>query len=142
MTNEEAAKKISSYIAIEGEALSPEDFEAFKMAIAALATPFPKKGRTMTDLYIRDKYHGTVHRIGDDQHDCLTVDKEGTIHYLNLQCDDGCIGFKSVNRETLKDVHPEIDWGKRANEFKYGYEFVPNEDEYGFPFDPREGGKQ
>lgn len=92
----------------------------------------------MTDLYIRDKYSGTIHRIGDDVHDCLSVDEHGTVHYHNLQNGDGCIGYKSVNRENLADKYPDKDWGKRSGEFTSGYEFVPNEDEYGYPFNPME----
>ena len=95
---------------------------------------------SLTNLYIRDKYHGTIHRIGDNPHDCLTVDENGTVHYHNLQNGDGCIGYMSVNRETLADKYPETDWGTRAGEFTYGYEFVPNEDEYGYPFDPTKEG--
>lgn len=90
----------------------------------------------MTDLWIRNKYSGAVHRIGDDPHDCLYVDDEGTVHYENLQCGDGCEGYKSVNRETLSDIHPDRDWGRRADEFTYGYEFVPNTDDYGYPYNP------
>lgn len=90
------------------------------------------------NLYIRDKYSGTIHRIGDDPHDCLSVDEEGTIHYHNLQCGDGCIGYKSVNRETLADKYPDTDWGERSGEYTSGYEFVPNENEYGYPYNPME----
>ena len=39
----------------------------------------------MIDLYIKDKYTGKIHKVGDDTHDCITVDEEGTIHYYNLQ---------------------------------------------------------
>lgn len=70
-----------------------------------------------TDLYIRDKYSGNIHRIGDNPHDMLTVDRNGIIHYSNLQNGDGCVS--------------EIT-GK-----EYGYEFVPNTDDYGYPTDPR-----
>ena len=91
-----------------------------------------------TDLYIRDKYRNTIHRIGDNPHDCLAVDENGTIHYRNLQNGDGCIGYMSVNRETLADKYPDKNWGERAGEFTSGYEFVPNMDEYGYPFNPTE----
>ena len=92
----------------------------------------------MIDLYIRDKYSGKIHKVGDDTHDCITVDEEGTIHYYNLQNGDGCIGYKSVNRETLSEKYPDGDWGVRGIEYISGYEFVPNTDEYGYPYDPRE----
>ena len=94
---------------------------------------------SFTDLYIRDKYSGRIHRIGDDPHDCLIVDEKGTVHYNNLQNGDGCIAYKSVNRKTIAEKYPDRDWGKRADELVYGYEFVPNEDEYGFPYNPMEG---
>lgn len=90
----------------------------------------------MIDLWIRNKYSGTIHKIGDDPHDCLMVDDQGTVRYYNLQCGDGCKGYKSVNRETLADKYPDKDWGKRAGEYTSGYEFVPNTDEYGYPYDP------
>lgn len=92
----------------------------------------------MIDLWIRDKYSGRIHKIGDDPHDCLVVDEEGTVHYLNLHNGDGCVGYKSVNKETLKDLFPQTDWGSRENEFVYGFEFVPNTDDYGYPYNPTE----
>lgn len=95
----------------------------------------------MIDLWIRDKYSGTIHKIGDDVHDCLMVDEEGTVRYYNLQCGDGCKGYKSVNRETLADKYPDKEWGWRAKEYTSGYEFVPNTDEYGDPYDPTIGHK-
>ena len=90
----------------------------------------------LTNLWIRNKYSGEVHKIGSDPHDCLMVDEEGTIHYYNLQCGDGCIGYKSVNKTTLSEEFPDTDWDKRKDEFCYGYEFVPNMNEYGYPIDP------
>lgn len=77
-----------------------------------------------TDIYVRDKYTGNIHKVGDDLHDSLYVDIEGTLHYYNLQNGDGCIGYKSKNKETLKDKYPNKEWGERANEFLEGYEFV------------------
>ena len=91
---------------------------------------------SLTDLWIRDKYSGRIHKIGDNPHDCLTVDEEGTIHYHNLQCGDGCIGYKSVNKETLADKYPDMEWGERSGEYTSGYEFVPNEDDNGDPINP------
>ena len=90
------------------------------------------------DLWIRDKYSGRVHKIGTDVHDCLSVDKSGTVHYRNLQNGDGCIAYLSTNKEKLSDRYPDHDWGDRKDEYVYGYEFVPNEDEYGYPYDPTE----
>ncbi len=96
---------------------------------------------SMTDLWVRDKCTGRIHKIGDDPHDCLMVDEEGTIHYGHLQCEDGCIGYKSVNKETIAEKYPEHEWGERGNEYTYGFEFVPNMDEYGYPYDPTKGVK-
>lgn len=50
-----------------------------------------------TDLYIRDKTSGHVHRIGDDPHDSLWVDHEGTVHYMNLQCGDGAGPYSQMD---------------------------------------------
>lgn len=94
-----------------------------------------KKARQI-DLWIRDKYSGHIHKVGDDPHDCLMVDEEGTVKYYNLQNSDGCTGYKSINEETLADRFPDKDWNKRSGEFTSGYEFVPNIDEEGFPYDP------
>lgn len=71
----------------------------------------------LTDLYIKDVHSGTVHRIGDDPHDMLTIDR-GQLRYYNLQNGDGC---------TLGDT------GMLG-----GYVFVDNTDEYGYNYDPRE----
>lgn len=77
------------------------------------------------DLFIKDRYSGRIHRIGEDRHDSLYVDREGTVHYYNLQNGDGCIGYKSLECKMLKEEYPDKDWGKRADEYIYGYEFVP-----------------
>ena len=61
-----------------------------------------------TDLYIRDKFSGRIHRIGDECHDALWVDADGTVYYSNLQNGDGC----SDHSRTDKNA---------------GYEFVPSD---------------
>lgn len=61
-----------------------------------------------TDLYIRDKHSGRIHRIGDECHDALWVDVDGTVHYSNLQNGDGCAD------------HSQIDPNA-------GYEFMPSD---------------
>lgn len=61
-----------------------------------------------TDLYIRDKISGRIHRIGDECHDALWVDAEGTVYYSNLQNGDGC----SDHSRTDKNA---------------GYEFMPSD---------------
>lgn len=106
--------------------------EAIEIALDAL------KRRMFTNLYIRDKYSGSVHRVGDNVHDMLYVDDEGTVHYCNMQNGDGCVGYKSVNRETLAQRYPDTDWKSRREELVYGYEFVPNLNEYGAPVNPME----
>ena len=74
---------------------------------------------SMTDIYVRDKFSGRIHRVGDDQHDQLVIGGDGHLHYLNLQNEDGC-----STGDTRRDG--------------CGYEFVPNVDVYGFNYDPRE----
>ena len=74
---------------------------------------------SLTDIYVRDKWSGEIHRVGDDQHDQLTIWKDGNLHYYNLQNGDGC-----STGDTLRDG--------------CGYEFVPNVDDYGYNCDPRE----
>lgn len=71
----------------------------------------------LTDIYVRDKYSGRIHRVGDDQHDSLWVDAAGTVHYHHLQNGDGC-GPRS--RMLPKE--------------RAGFEFVPSD--CGDIFDP------
>lgn len=74
---------------------------------------------SLTDIYVRDKWSGEIHRVGDDQHDQLTIWNDGQLHYYNLHNGDGC-----STGDTRRDG--------------CGYEFVPNVDDYGFNYDPRE----
>ena len=46
-------------------------------------------------FYIRDKVSGWVHGFGENSHDDIWVDGEGTLRYTNLQTGDGC-GAKSL----------------------------------------------
>lgn len=39
-------------------------------------------------LYIKDNVTGKVHAYGDNQHDSLILQEDGSIHYHNLQ--NGC----------------------------------------------------
>lgn len=73
----------------------------------------------LIDIYVRDKQSGRIHRVGDDQHDQLTIGEDGHLHYFNLHNGDGC-----STGDTRRDG--------------CGYEFVPNVDDYGFNYDPRE----
>lgn len=76
---------------------------------------------SMIDIYIRDKDLGIVRRVGDSQHDMLTINEQGQLCYYNLQNGGGC-----------RTGEEPQDW----------YEFVPNMDEYGYNCDPRVGGEK
>ena len=67
---------------------------------------------SLIDLYISDG--GSIRRIGDNQHDMLTIE-DGNLCYYNLQNGDGC----------------------RLGEDGEWYKFVDNADEYGYNCDPR-----
>ena len=41
----------------------------------------------LTDIYVRDKSDGNVHRVGECRHDSLSV-FNGVVNYFNLQ--NGC----------------------------------------------------
>lgn len=76
----------------------------------------------MTDLYIRDKETGRVHRVGDDSHDQLWV-HEGVVRYYNLQNGDGSGeggGYEFVDSGIYGEI-PEEDF-KQAEEFRKGKE--------------------
>ena len=62
----------------------------------------------LTDFYVRDKYTGRIHRVGEDGHDSVWVDSNGTLHFFNLQNGDGC-GENSIFDEEA------------------GYEFCPSD---------------
>ncbi len=80
--------------------------------------PAQPDGNGMTDLYVRDRQTGEIHRIGDDRHDQLTYNERGQICYHNLQNGDGCRTGDGCDC--------------------FGYEFVMNEDDHGYNMDPRE----
>lgn len=61
---------------------------------------------SLTDIYVRDKHTGAVHKVGTNQHDALIVDENGTVHYYNMQ--NGC-GCGADSRKNKTD----------------GYEFLP-----------------
>lgn len=63
---------------------------------------------SLIDIYVRDKQTGEIHKVGEDKHDSIWVDLDGTLHYHNLQNGDGC----------STDSH---------NDNRQGYEFIPNE---------------
>lgn len=47
-----------------------------------------KEPRTGAQLFLRDNYSGTVHKYGDNKHDSLILEDDGSLHYYNLQ--NGC----------------------------------------------------
>lgn len=71
---------------------------------------------SLCDIYVRDKYSGKIHCIGDDIHDSLWVDENGTLFYHNMQNGDGCMGYHSVNQDKTVD---------NPDEYQFGYELVP-----------------
>ena len=68
---------------------------------------------SLIDIYVRDKYTGRIHRVGDDVHDSFWVDRNGTLlaadetvysvkisrSSFNMQNGDGCTGYHSVNQD-------------------------------------------
>jgi hypothetical protein len=51
------------------------------------------------DLYIKDRRSGQIHRIGDDPHDSLYVDHNGSVHYFNMQCGDGAGPYSQLSKD-------------------------------------------
>ena len=82
--------------------------ETLLNALKYLANVLEKDQNPEPLFYIRDKATGRVHGFGEDQHDDIWVDSEGTLHYHNLQNGDGC-SYQSI-----------LDHGQ-------GYEFCPME---------------
>lgn len=66
------------------------------------------------DLYIKDRSSGQIHRIGDDPHDSLYVDHNGSVHYFNIHCGDGAGPYSMMDK-------------------KAGFEFI--ESDCGEPYD-------
>lgn len=57
----------------------------------------------LTDIFVRDKFDGRIHRVGDDQHDSLLV-RDGVVSYYNLQngcgtLEDGTGEYEFVNSD-------------------------------------------
>ena len=63
------------------------------------------------DFFIRDKNSGHIHRYGDDQHDSIWVDGEGTLHYSNLQNGDGCSSQSILDEDAGYEFCP-CDYGE------------------------------
>lgn len=101
-------------IQYNGEELTVQEIcERLKLAECRAITAEKDKASLLqdkrsTDLYIRDKDSGRIHRVGNECHDGLWVDTGGTVHYFNLQNGDGC----SDNSRMDKNA---------------GYEFMPSD---------------
>ena len=57
------------------------------------------------DVYVRDKLHGGIHKVGSNPHDHLYVDSDGQVCYENMQNGDGTgdgdeYGYEFVKIET------------------------------------------
>lgn len=55
----------------------------------------------LTDIFVRDKTDGSVHRVGSDRHDSIDV-RDGVVHYYNLQNGEGtgeCGDYEFVDSE-------------------------------------------
>ena len=63
---------------------------------------------SLTDLYVKDRHTGLVHKVGTNKHDSLWVDSYGTVCYQNLQNGDGCGSASKIDEEA-------------------GYEFIPSD---------------
>lgn len=90
----------------------PKDciLEFFKDCLEYLKHGEQEKEWSNTDIFVRDKPTGIIHKVGTDQHDSLWVDSNGTVHFHNLQNGDGC-GANSI----LESVDES------------GYEFCPSD---------------
>ena len=62
-------------------------------------------------FYIRDKLSGKIHGYGDDVHDSIWVDSEGTLHYYNLQTGDGCCEKSVLDEECGYEFCP-MEYGR------------------------------
>lgn len=77
------------------------------------------------ELYVRDRNSGKAHRVGDDQHDSICVDKNGIVQYYNLQNGDGTLvgnqnephaGYEFVQTDDYGEVDDETK--KQAQEYR------------------------
>lgn len=110
MTYEEAARILdpeTSREALLPYAYDPQ-YQQMLLRDACQLAAKVLRGVSTTNLYIRDKDSGRIHRVGDECHDALWVDTGGTVHYFNLQNGDGC----SDNSRMDKNA---------------GYEFMPSD---------------
>lgn len=57
----------------------------------------------MVRLYVKDSIDGTIHEYGTNPHDSLLLNKDGSIHYQNIQNSTGTCCPKEGYRFCLKD---------------------------------------
>ena len=104
-------------IQYDGEELTVQELcKRWKLAECRAVTAENDKASLLqdkrsTDLYIRDKDSGRIHRVGDECHDGLWVDTDGTVHYSNLQNGDGCADYSQIDPNAGYEFMPS-DFGK------------------------------
>lgn len=69
----------------------------------------PEVHRALTDIYVRDKSDGGIHRVGDNCHNSLTVEN-GVVSYCNLQNGEGT--GKHGDCEFVDSMWGEMDGGE------------------------------
>lgn len=72
-------------------------------------TAVPMVHRELTDIYVRDKSDGSIHRVGDDCHDSLDV-RDGIVSYYNLQNGEGT--GEHGDYEFVDSMWGEMDGGE------------------------------
>lgn len=73
------------------------------------------------DVWVRDRNFNTIHRVGSDQHDSFYVDSEGTLHYYNLQCGEGCDSQSLLDEDACYEFCPML-YGEIDPEYLEKYE--------------------
>ena len=92
-----------------------EDDRSYDAAIALTAVQHaptvepPVIHGALTDIYVRDKSDGSIHRVGDDRHDSLDV-RNGVVSYHNLQNGEGT--GEHGDYEFVDSMWGEMDGGE------------------------------
>ena len=78
------------------------------------------------DIFVRDKITGIIHKVGEDGHDSLWVDSDGTVHFHNLQNGDGC-GANSIiqDKESCGYEFCPSDYGRIDRDY-----YIEHENDY------------
>lgn len=63
-----------------------------------------KRETTLVDIFVRDKSDGSIHRVGSNSHDSLSV-RDGLVSYYNLQNGEG-------SGEDSDYTFVDSDWGE------------------------------